>query len=123
MNCAKRSCSAQAACVLPRAWPLPGLISVEGIMIRRIMLLMGPDLPLSFHPRPARALGGKRLDRDIARDDGVDLVAALDKRFNKSMDNLNVCSDQRRRLGFNTRSGQKPGDAATATLANAFAST
>ncbi len=50
MNCAKRSCSAQAACALPCAWPLPGLISVEGIMIGRIMLLMGPDLPPNFHP-------------------------------------------------------------------------
>ncbi len=40
MNCAKRSCFAQAACALPCAWPLPELNSVEGIMIRRIVLLM-----------------------------------------------------------------------------------
>jgi len=54
MNCAKRSCSAQAACALPCAWPLPGLICVNGIMIRRIMWLMGPDLPLNFHPAAIR---------------------------------------------------------------------
>jgi hypothetical protein len=58
MNCAKRSCSAQAACALPCAWPLPGLISVNGIMIRRIMLLMGPDLPLNFHPAAIRVSAG-----------------------------------------------------------------
>jgi len=58
MNCAKRSCSAQAACALPCAWPLPGLISVEGIMIGRIMLLMGPDLPPNFHPAAIRVSPG-----------------------------------------------------------------
>jgi hypothetical protein len=50
MNCAKRSCSAQAACALP--------ISVEGIMIWQIMLLMGPDLPLNFHPAAIRVSAG-----------------------------------------------------------------
>jgi hypothetical protein len=76
---------------------------------------------------PARALDGKRLHRDLSRDDGVDLIAgqdaALDQRFNQSLDNFNVCPDQRRPSASQCSiKAATAGDAATATLANASAS-
>jgi hypothetical protein len=74
---------------------------------------------------PAHALVGKRLCRDLARDDRVDLVAgqdaALDERFDQGMDNFNVA-----RIDAAASASQyairAATDAATATLANALAS-
>ena len=94
--------------------------SVGGGKTNRVVL---DNLPSG----PARALVGKRLHRDLARDDHVDLVAgqdaALDQRFNQSLDNFNVCPDQRRPSASQCSiKAATAGDAATATLANASAS-